>query len=176
MAEERHWIAGVPEETYVNERLYAHDVVRLPVSAGHLPSPGDPVALVAVSDEPKLFGLGRAQLPGSSVRYTRRLLDQPLPVQAEVAAGLRQVSRAEYDRLTALVAPSGAAGRAEWFVTVALPIEAPSPAEAVREFWTYVGTLGPRELPAFVWPRGDELAMQTYVLGEPANQDPEEDD
>ena len=26
MAEERHWIAAVPEETYLNERLYAHDV------------------------------------------------------------------------------------------------------------------------------------------------------
>ena len=36
--------------------------------------------------------------------------------------------------------------------------------------------LGPRELPAFVSPSHDELAMQAYVLGAEANQDPEEDD
>ena len=35
--------------------------------------------------------------------------------------------------------------------------------------------LGPRELPAFVSPLGDELSMQSYVLGDLANQDPEED-
>jgi len=33
-----------------------------------------------------------------------------------------------------------------------------------------------RELPAFVWPYGDELAMQAFVLGEETNLDPEEDD
>ena len=36
--------------------------------------------------------------------------------------------------------------------------------------------LGPAELPTFVWPSGDELAMQAFVLGEEANQDPEEDE
>ena len=36
--------------------------------------------------------------------------------------------------------------------------------------------LGPRELPVFVSPSGDELAMQAFVLGEEANQDPEEAD
>jgi hypothetical protein len=36
--------------------------------------------------------------------------------------------------------------------------------------------LGPRELPTFVSPSGDELAMQAFVLGAEANQDPEEDD
>ena len=65
--------------------------------------------------------------------------------------------------------------KSDWFVSVALPIEATSPAEAVREFWSYLVTLGRGELPAFVWPRGDELAMQAFLLGEEANQDPEED-
>ena len=176
MADERHWIAAVPEQTYLNERLYANDVVRLDARGGLTPAPGDAVALVAIDDHPRLFGLGRAQASGSSVRYTRRLLDEPRPLEAEVAAGLSQISAAEYDRLAALAGPvEPSTGRAEWFVTVALPIEAASPAEAVREFWTYVGTLGPQELPAFVWPRRDELAMQTFVLGEPANQDPEDD-
>jgi hypothetical protein len=39
-----------------------------------------------------------------------------------------------------------------------------------------VAELGPGELPAFVWPSGDELAMQAFVLGTEANQDPEEDE
>jgi hypothetical protein len=55
-------------------------------------------------------------------------------------------------------------------------VEAPTPAEAVRQFWSYVLELGPAELPAFVSPYGDELAMQAFVLGEEANLDPEEDE
>jgi len=62
-----------------------------------------------------------------------------------------------------------------WFVSVSLPIEADSPGEAVQEFWTYVDKLGPRQLPAHVWPQDDELAMQTYVLDHEANQDPEDE-
>ncbi|GAB3869352.1 hypothetical protein [Dactylosporangium cerinum] len=60
-------------------------------------------------------------------------------------------------------------------MSVDLPIEAASPGEAVREFWAYVRDLGPAELPAYVWPVGDELAMQAFVLGAEANQDPEEE-
>jgi hypothetical protein len=59
-------------------------------------------------------------------------------------------------------------------VSVDLPIEAASPAEAVRQFWTYVRELGPVELPAFVAPTDDELALQAFVLGEEANLDPED--
>lgn len=186
MSDERHWIAAVPEQTYVDERLYAHDVLVLPADGvasplDEHPRPGDPVALVALAEVPLLFGLGRAQGPGRAIGYTHRLLDDPVPVEADVTAGLKRISANEYQRLTALVAtdrPDAGRrrGRSEWFVTVAIPIEAASAGEAVREFWTYVDRLGPRELPAFVWPRGDELAMQAFVLGEPANQDPEEDD
>jgi hypothetical protein len=63
-----------------------------------------------------------------------------------------------------------------WLVSVDLPIEADSPAEAVAQFWNYVRELGPGQLPTFVSPYGDELAMQAYVLDEPVNLDPEEDD
>ena len=73
-------------------------------------------------------------------------------------------------------AAGGTTPRADWLVSVSIPVEAHSPAEAVREFWTYVAELGPRELPAFVSPAGDELAMQAYVLGVEAKLDPEEDD
>ena len=62
-----------------------------------------------------------------------------------------------------------------WMVSVAIPIEAESPAEAVGEFWRYVSELGPQELPAFVSPAEDELAMQAYVADEPAPLDPEDD-
>jgi hypothetical protein len=65
--------------------------------------------------------------------------------------------------------------RRAWLVSVSLPIEAATPAEAVDEFWRYVNSLGPAELPTFVSPVRDELAMQAYLRGEPANLDPEED-
>jgi hypothetical protein len=65
--------------------------------------------------------------------------------------------------------------RGRWQVSVSLPIEAESPAQAVADFWSYVGELGPGELPAYVSPAGDELAMRAYLHGEPTNLDPEED-
>jgi len=67
------------------------------------------------------------------------------------------------------------APRARWLVSVALPIEASSPTEAVREFWAYVDSLGPEELPAFVSPAADELAMRAFVMDREAALDPEDD-
>lgn len=63
----------------------------------------------------------------------------------------------------------------QWLVSVALPIEAGSPEEAVREFWRYIDELGADELPAFVWPPGDEISMRAYVADGPAPLDPEDD-
>lgn len=63
-----------------------------------------------------------------------------------------------------------------WLVGLYLPIEAATPAEAVRAYWGYVEQLGPGQLPVFVSPAGDELSMQAYLLGEPTNLDPEEDE
>ena len=65
---------------------------------------------------------------------------------------------------------------ARWQVSISLPIEADSPAEAVAGFWSSVAELGPGQLPAFVSPIGDELAMRAYLRGEPTNLDPEEDE
>ena len=67
------------------------------------------------------------------------------------------------------------APRPRWLVSIALPIEASSPIEAVREFWSYVDSLGPEELPAFVSPATDELAMRAYVMDREAALDPEDD-
>lgn len=36
--------------------------------------------------------------------------------------------------------------------------------------------LGPDQLPAYVSPADDELAMRAYVLGEEVNLDPEEEE
>ena len=63
----------------------------------------------------------------------------------------------------------------DWQVSVALPIEAAAETEAVAQFWEYVRTLGPDELPAFVAPSGKELQMRAYVAGSETDLDPEED-
>jgi len=92
------------------------------------------------------------------------------------AGGPVEVEPRVFRRLAAALGAEPGPGTPTWLVSLALPIEAATPADAVRQFWTHVVELGPRELPAYVWPSGDELAMQAFVLGEEANQDPEEDD
>ena len=62
-----------------------------------------------------------------------------------------------------------------WLVSVSMPIEAESEGAAAAEFWRYVSELGRENLPVFVSPVNDELAMNAYVDGEPAGHDPEED-
>jgi hypothetical protein len=176
------------------------------IGTGAGPRPGDPVALVAAgstasSDSPVLFGLGRVRNlrrgphadpddPEAEpvedahlvVAYTHRLLDEPVAgvdlLPGVIQPGLVALDEEGYGRLAGRVAAAARidADKADWLVSVALPIEAASPAEAVREFWSYVDQLGPRELPAFVSPAHDELSMRAFVLGEPANLDPEEDD
>jgi hypothetical protein len=188
-----HWAVMVPDERYAAERLFLHDSLELTGSDGPLPATGDEVALVAGTAEPVVFALGRVLATGAeatdpddpgagqpaptlAIAYTHRLFDTPLPAD-DLAPG-PGAHPIEADRFAVLAdkAVTGPAGRREWQVGVSLPIEAASPAEAVRQFWTYVQQLGPRELPAYVHPRGDELAMQAFVLGEVANLDPEEDD
>lgn len=120
------------------------------------------------------------------VAYLRRRLDVPVPVptlglvdEAEAAARSPVPLDAEtYRRVADAVGPGPdpVAPQPQWMVSLDLPIEASSAAEAVRIFWTYVRQLGPRELPAFVWPRGDETAMRPYVLGAEHEMDPEEEE
>ncbi|MER7266778.1 hypothetical protein ABT344_00475 [Micromonospora carbonacea] len=156
------------------------------------PRPGDPVAVLAEGPL-RLVALGRVARataerredpddpqsdPASGafvVAYTRRVFDEPVPAGGLALDG--PVSALPADAYRALVARLGPPpARRSWLVSLDLPIEAATPAEAVRLFWSYVRDLGPRELPAFVSPSGDELAMQAFVLGAEANQDPEEDD
>jgi hypothetical protein len=63
----------------------------------------------------------------------------------------------------------------QWLVTLSMPIEAADRAEAATGFWEYVKSLGAAELPVFISPMTDELAMLAYVGGVESEQDPEED-
>ncbi|MFB9545333.1 hypothetical protein [Micromonospora sagamiensis] len=189
----RAWAVLLPADRYEAERLVHHDTLELTgLESEHRPAPGDRVAVVVDGEPPSLVALGRVESGGETeqdpddpdpdgtrtplvVSYTRRLFDEPLPVDGLVPAG--PVTPLAADRWRGLADRLGPPPpRRTWLVSLDLPIEAASPAEAVRIFWSYVRELGPRELPAYVSPSGDELAMQAFVLGAEANQDPEEDD
>jgi hypothetical protein len=178
-----HWAVVVPAERYEVERLFARDAVECPApgaaDAG-APGRGDLVLLITEGPEPLLFGLGRVEHPGT-VMYTHRLLDEPVPADDLLPAttpGSHPLSPATFEAWAGKVGADHRvdATKRTWLVSVDLPIEASGAAEAVRAFWSYVYELGPRELPAFVAPSDDELAMQAFVLGVETNQDPEEDD
>jgi hypothetical protein len=194
------WAVVIPTEQYETERLYHHDEVTVPAPAGlRRPADGDEALVVVAGEHPLVVGLGRVRATGPAsgtgpgveeaggrasnggpasavvVAYTRRVFDAPVPApRLHLDDRVLPVDEATYrDLATRLGRP---ADLRSWLVSVDLPIEAESPAEAVRQFWSYVRQLGPRELPAFVCPSGDELAMQAFVLGEEANLDPEEDE
>ncbi|MGC5018695.1 hypothetical protein [Micromonospora sp. DT47] len=172
------WAVLLPAGRYDAERLVHHDTLELAAPAGeHRPREGDPVAVL--TDAPaRLVALGRVIRLGAEslvVAYTRRAFDHPAPAETVTLAGpVTALDEAAYRELADRLGPPPL--RRTWLVSLDLPIEADSPAEAVRLFWSYVRELGPAELPAFVSPSGDELAMQAFVLGAEANQDPEEDD
>lgn len=196
-----HWLVVVPRERYLAERLYHHDTLELSAEHAAELSDGDAVA-VAAGDPAAVFALGRvlgaahsdetdpddpdAPEPGRAdadqvtIRYTHRMLDAPVPWGGEAGPVGRPapIGAVDFTTLSEKISPEYAvdAPRRSWLVSVDLPIEASSPAEAVRQFWSYVRQLGPAELPAYVSPSDDELAMQAYVLGEEANLDPEEED
>ncbi|MGW4465549.1 hypothetical protein [Micromonospora sp. NPDC004704] len=184
------WAVVISDERYEAERLYHHDSVEFTGLEGpHRPVNGDPVLVLRDGGSPLLVALGRVtpygveqdrdpdgEGPGALVvTYTRRVFDAPTEVHQLTLDGLlTPVDPATYRTLADLVGPPR--DRRTWLVSLDLPIEAASPAEAVGIFWSYVRDLGPQELPAFVSPAGNELAMQAFVLGVEANQDPEEDD
>lgn len=187
------WAVLLPAGRYEAERLVHHDTLELTGLDGTArPRPGEPVAVLA-DEPPRLVALGRVAAatgetredpddpqsevgPGELVvTYTRRAFDRPVPAEGLALPGpVTALDVAAWRELADRLGPPPA--RRTWLVSLDLPIEAATPAEAVGIFWSYVQELGPRELPAFVSPSGDELAMQAFVLGAEANQDPEEDD
>ncbi|MFY1675010.1 hypothetical protein ACN27G_34585 [Plantactinospora sp. WMMB334] len=191
----RTWAVVIPGERFEAERLFHHDTLELTGLGGGLrPGPGDPVLVVRDEEPPLVVALGRVldadgveerdpddpqsgqeEAAALALTYTRQVFDAPVPADRLAVVGpVTPVDPALYQELAGRVGP--APDRRNFLVSLYLPIEAASPSEAVRLFWSYVQELGPRELPAFVAPSGDELAMRAFVLGAEANQDPEEDD
>jgi hypothetical protein len=171
-----HWAVIIPDDRYATERLFSHDTLAVPgFSPGAAEAGDDVLLLVAGGVQPSVVALGRVEGPGV-VAYTRRSFDRPTPADQLTLDG--PVTPIGEDAFVAHATRLGAAAvdRRTWLVSLDLPIEAETPAEAVRQFWSYVLELGPQELPTFVSPSDDELAMQAFVLGEEANQDPEEED
>ncbi|WP_067508746.1 hypothetical protein [Actinoplanes sp. TFC3] len=180
------WAVIIPADRWATERLFHHDTLTVAGSAGAQPAAGDEVLLVAGDTSAHVIALGvvvaqeRSRrgahgVPEVEIAYTHRSFDEPLPAEGlkldETVAPIdEELFRGFAGRL------GGDPDKQTWLVSLDLPIEAASAAEAVRQFWSYVLELGPAELPAFVSPSGDELAMQAFVLGEEANQDPEEED
>jgi len=188
------WAVVIGVERLEAERLFHHDMLELTgLEEQARPSAGDEVLVVTGDEPPLVVALGRVCRTAVAedhdpddplsddgpvpliVAYTRRAFDEPVPADGlALARVVNEVDSVIYRELAGrLGAPPDTR---TWLVSANLPIEAPSAAEATRLFWSYVMELGPRELPAFVSPKGDELAMQSFVLGEEANQDPEEDD
>jgi hypothetical protein len=192
------WALVLPADRYESERLFANETVELPGPGAEL---GDTALLLAEGDTGlMLFGLGRVRsAPGGGaagvsgggaagvtgggapvVAYTHRLIDDPVPADGLDLGGpgLHPIEPATFEAYAGKVGSELRvdASKRTWLVSVDLPIEAYSAPEAVRAFWSYVYELGPRELPAFVAPSDDELAMQAFVLGAEASLDPEDDD
>jgi hypothetical protein len=162
------WAVIIPAEQWATERLFQSDTVTVADTA--VARPGDDVVLVA---EDRAVALGRFT-PTGAIAYVRRAFDQPAAADdLKLTEPVTPLDEESFRRVAARV--GSRQERKTWLVSVALPIEASGRAEAVRQFWAYVRELGPAELPTFVWPSGDELAMQAFVLGAEANQDPEED-
>ncbi|MEU8656507.1 hypothetical protein [Actinoplanes philippinensis] len=161
------FVVIIPEGQWATERLFQHDAVTVPaVDSAEV---GDEVLLVA---EDQVVALARVEKSDGelSLWYLRRAFDEAIPFEGSAGA----IDEETFQRYARRLGPP--ADRKPWLVSVAMPIEAANPAEAVRQFWSHVLELGPAELPTYVWPSGDELAMQAFVLGAEANQDPEEED
>jgi len=189
------WSVLVSADRFAAERLYRHEVLEIVGLPGaDALRPADQVALVADIEPPIVFALATVAASGTDdpddpgdeeggptadrgalrLSYAMRLFDAPFPAARlmPLDGSIQEIPAAAVDAI-ARAAP--AATEQKWLVSLDMPIEAASAAEAVRQFWTYVRELGPAELPAFVSPIDDELSMQAFVLGDEANQDPEED-
>jgi hypothetical protein len=173
------WAVIIPADQWARERLFHHDTVTVTAGAGRV-GPDDEVLLVADGAVVALARAAKVEGDGLVLTYLRRSFDDPAPVGAmrlTAEAGAVPVDPETFRAAAARLSDEPAlAQRKTWLVSVAMPIEAGTPADAVRQFWSNVQEMGPAELPTYVWPSGDELAMQAFVLGEEANQDPEEED
>jgi hypothetical protein len=163
----RYWLLALNEDEYTEQQAYEVEDFE-PASRPERVSDGDEVALAGPEG---VFALG--EVDGPAVAYRRRLEEPAKTVEsAEAPDGWTELNPDAWEDLVrTLPTPER---RSDWLVTLSMPIEAVDKAEAVRQFWSYIRSLGPKELPTFVAPYGRELEGTSFLLGVEHEQDPEE--
>lgn len=170
----RYWLLALNDDEFTEQQAYEIEAIEpaaaLPAGAGD----GDEVALAGAEG---VFALGT--VADKAVAYRRRL-EEPV----KTAATIRSDANAEEGEGWTALDPEAweeligtlptPERRSDWLVTLSMPIEAVDKAEAVRQFWSYIKALGPKELPTFVSPYGRELEGTSFLLGVEHEQDPEE--
>ncbi|MEU6247508.1 hypothetical protein [Glycomyces sp. NPDC047010] len=164
----RYWLLVLHEDEYAEQQAYEVESVEPEGARPEGAADGDEVALAGPEG---VFALG--ELVGPAVVYRRRLED-PEKTDESTAADegwTELMPDAWEDLVRSLPTPER---RSDWLVTLSMPIEAVDKAEAVRLFWSYIRSLGPKELPTFVSPYGREIEGTAFLLGAEHEQDPEE--
>jgi hypothetical protein len=174
----RYWLLALNEDEYTEQQAYEVEAVE-PAALPERAADGDEVALAGPDG---VFALG--EVDGAAVAYRRRLEEPAKTVETveiygsasyaepDAEAGWTELNPDAWEDLVrTLPTPER---RSDWLVTLSLPIEAVDKAEAVRQFWSYIRSLGPKELPTFVAPYGRELEGTSFLLGVEHEQDPEE--
>jgi hypothetical protein len=174
----RYWLLALNEDEFTEQQAYEVEAVEPARALPEGAADGDEVALAGPAG---VYALGEVR--GPAVAYRRRLQEPVTTAEtrrvygtasdAEAGAGTwhELLPGAWADLVGTLPAPER---RRDWLVTLSMPIEAVDKAEAVRQFWTYIRSLGPKELPTFVSPYGSELEGTSFLLGVEHEQDPEE--
>lgn len=163
----RYWLLVLDEDGFTEQQAYEVDSVESAAGPPAEAADGDEVALAGPGG---VFALG--ELSGDSVTYRRRLEKFHETAEAQ-EEGWRALDPESWEALVrTLPQPER---RSDWLVSLTIPVEAADRAEAVRQFWSYIRTLGPSELPTFVAPYGSELEGVSFLLGTEHEQDPEED-
>lgn len=174
----RYWLLALNDDEFTEQQAYEVEAVEPARALPERAADGDEVALAGPEG---VFALG--EVDGPAVVYRRRLVEPAQPREdvrvhgsggyAETAdEGWTELDPDSWEALVrALPTPER---RSDWLVTLSMPIEAVDKAEAVRQFWSYIRSLGPKELPTFVSPYGRELEGTSFLLGVEHEQDPEE--
>ena len=174
----RYWLLALNEDEFTEQQAYEVEAVEPARALPEAAADGDEVALAGPGG---VYALG--EVAGRAVAYRRRLKGPVATAvtlrvygtagdaESETGTWHELMPDAWADLVRALPAPER---RRDWLVTLSMPIEAVDKAEAVRQFWTYIRSLGPKELPTFVSPYGRELEGTSFLLGVEHEQDPEE--
>lgn len=174
----RYWLLALNEDEFTEQQAYEVEAVDSARALPEAAADGDEVALAGPEG---VFALG--EVDGPAVAYRRRLEEPVKTVEIVRVYGSASYDEAEAADWTELAPDAWEAlvralpspdRRSDWLVTLSMPIEAVDKAEAVRQFWSYIRSLGPKELPTFVAPYGRELEGTSFLLGVEHEQDPEE--